>query len=152
MSAKTKNPIYLINKCFNSLRNLEKRVVEYVQKHMYQVVLLSLNGLAQKCNISDATVLRFCRLLGYLGFADFKISFVPELLRRGKKVYLELDDDKGPEEVKMIFRRNFILQMDSTLKNCNEKLLKSLSFQISRAKRVPDYWLRWISRYYPYFL
>lgn len=136
MSAKTETPIYLINKRFNSLRNSEKRVAEYVQTHMDQVVLLSLNGLAKKCDTSDATVLRFCRSLGYLGFADFKISLVPELLRTGEKVYLEMDDEKDPEKIKETFRRNFIFQMDSTLKNCKEELLKSLAFKIARAKRV----------------
>jgi DNA-binding MurR/RpiR family transcriptional regulator len=103
---------------------------------MDEVVLLSLSGLGEKCKTSDATVLRFCRSLGYLGFADFKISLVPELLRSGEKVYLKMDYEKGPEKVKKAFRRNFIMQMDSTLKNCNEEVLKSLALQISRAKRV----------------
>jgi len=34
------------------------------------------------------------------------------------------------------FRKNFILQMDSTLENCDEDVLKPLASQISRAKRV----------------
>lgn len=136
MSAKTENPIYLINKRYNSLKNSGKRIAEYIQNHMDEVVLLSLNGLAKKCNTSDATVLRFCRSLGYLGFSDFKISLVPELLRSGKKVYIELDDEKGPGKIKKIFRGNFILQMDSTLENCNEEMLKSLALQITQAKRI----------------
>ena len=136
MPTQIKSPIYLINKRFKSLRNSEQRVAEFVQKNMDQVVLLSLNGLAKKCDTSDATVLRFCRALGYLGFADFKISLVPELLRTGEKVYLDVHDEKGSDKVKKTFRKNFILQMDSTLKNCDQKFLKSLAFKISKSNRV----------------
>ena len=67
MAADIKSPIYLINNRYNSLRKSERRVAEFVQKHMDEVVLLSLQGLAKKCGTSDATVLRFCRSLGYAG-------------------------------------------------------------------------------------
>jgi len=136
MSVKTENPIYLINKRYNSFRDSGKRIAEYIQNHMDEVVLLSLNGLAKKCNTSDATVLRFCRSLGYQGFPDFKISLVPELLRNGKKVYIELDEEKGPGKVKNILRGNFILQIDSTLENYNEEMLKSIALQIIQANRI----------------
>ncbi len=131
-----KSPIYLINKRYNSLRKSERRVAEFVQKHMDEVVVLSLQGLAEKCNTSDATVLRFCRSLGYLGFADFKVSLIPELLRSGKKAYLEVDENESSGSIKEVFQRNFYHQMDTTLKNCNDKVLSSIALQMSHAKKI----------------
>ncbi|MCK5704459.1 MAG: MurR/RpiR family transcriptional regulator, partial [Cyclobacteriaceae bacterium] len=69
MSVSQINPIFMINKRYNSLSKTEKRVAEYIQKHMDEAVVLTLQGLAEKCDTSDATVLRFCRSLGYMGFA-----------------------------------------------------------------------------------
>lgn len=133
---KMKNPIYLINNRYNSLRKSEKRVAEFVQKHMDEVVLLSLQGLAKKCSTSDATVLRFCRSLGYLGFADFKISLVPELLRSGKKAFLEVDRNENSGNVKEVFQRNFHQQLDSTFRNCDDEILRLAALHISRANKI----------------
>jgi len=131
-TAQTKSPLYLINNRYNTLRKSEKRVAEFVQEHMEEVVVLSLQGLARKCGTSDATVLRFCRSLGYLGFADFKVSLVPELLRTSKKTYPEV----GKGTVKEMFQRNFRQQMDSTLQNCDDAMLASVALHISRANRI----------------
>ena len=103
---------------------------------MDEVVLLSLQGLAKRCGTSDATVLRFCRSLGYLGFADFKISLVPELLRTGKKAYIDVDNNKGMSNVKEVLQQNFQHQMESTLSNCDENTLKLLASEISHAGKI----------------
>ncbi|MCH8288445.1 MAG: transcriptional regulator, partial [Candidatus Marinimicrobia bacterium] len=55
-STESKSPIFLINNRYNSLRNSEKRVADYTQNHMDEVVILSLQGLAKRCETSDATV------------------------------------------------------------------------------------------------
>ena len=136
MSVSHINPIFMINKLYNSLSKSEKRVAEYIQNHMDEAVVLTLQGLAKKCNTSDATVLRFCRSLGYMGFADFKISLVPELLRSGKKVYLDVDNIDGEGNLKEVFKQNFINQSESTLNNCDIKILSSLAVKISKANKV----------------
>lgn len=136
MRTETKSPIFLINNRYNSLRNSEKRVADYTQNHMDEVVILSLQGLAKRCETSDATVLRFCRSLGYLGFADFKISLVPELLRTGKKAYIDVGQNEGAESIKEILKQNFHHQMNSTLNNCDNETLKSLALQIYQAGRI----------------
>jgi len=136
MSVSQINPIFRINKLYNSLSKSEKRVAEYIQKHMADAVVLTLQGLAKKCSTSDATVLRFCRSLGYMGFADFKISLVPELLRSGKKVYFEADNKDGAGDIKEGLKQNFINQVESTLNNCDIKIASSLALKISKANKV----------------
>ncbi|MCH8927381.1 MAG: MurR/RpiR family transcriptional regulator [Candidatus Marinimicrobia bacterium] len=111
-------------------------MADYTQNHMDEAVLLSLQGLAKKCGTSDATVLRFCRSLGYLGFADFKISLVPELLRSGKKAYIDVDKNEGKFNVKEVLQKNFQHQMESTLGNLDEDTMKTLAYEISRAGKI----------------
>ncbi len=136
MTEKRNSPLFLINALFNSLSKSEKRVAEFVQTHMDETVLLPIHGLAKKCNTSDATVLRFCRSLGYLGFADFKVSLVPELLRSGKKVYIDENSGEEPHDGQDAIRQNFIMQADSTLKNCDSEILSLVASQIFTANRV----------------
>jgi DNA-binding MurR/RpiR family transcriptional regulator len=103
---------------------------------MEEVVVLSLQGLARKCGTSDATVLRFCRSLGYLGFADFKVSLVPELLSSSKKTYLEVGEKENSKTVKQMLQRNVQQQLDSTLQNCDDAMLASIALHISRANKI----------------
>jgi len=131
-----KSPIYLINKRYNSLRKSERRVAEFVQKHMDEVVLLSLQGLAKKCGTSDATVLRFCRSLGYAGFGDFKVSLIPELLRSGKRAFVEVDRNENSGSIKDILQRNFHQQLDSTFRNCADESLHLAALHMSRANKI----------------
>lgn len=73
------SPLNLINKRFNHLSKSEKTVAEFVQKHIDEVVVLTTQGIAERCKTSDATVIRFCRSLGYQTFNEFKTALVPEL-------------------------------------------------------------------------
>ncbi len=131
-----KSPVYLINKRYNGLRKSEKRVAEFVQKHMDKVVLLSIQGLADKCGTSDATVLRFCRSLGYRTFSDFKTALVPELLRSGQSVSLDMTRKKDPSNIKEIFLHNLNLQTDSTVKNIDFETIKIIAQQLIKANRI----------------
>ncbi len=130
------SPIHLINKRYNTLRKSEKRVAEFVQDHLDEVVLLPLQGLAKKCGTSDATVLRFCRSLGYLGFSEFKASLVPELLRSGQQVYMDIAQDQDPENIKNIFLRNIHQQLDSTLRNCDYTILHAVANRFIQANKI----------------
>ena len=130
------SPIDLINKRYNSLRKSERHVAEFVQKHLDEVVLISLHGLAKRCGTSDATVLRFCRSLGYLGFSDFKTALVPELLISGRKAYLDIEQNQDPQSLKEIFLRNYHQQLDSTLRNCDYDILRLTAQYINQANKI----------------
>ena len=131
-----KSPIDLINKRFNSLRRSEQRVAKFVQNHTEEVVILSLQGLAKKCHTSDATVLRFCRSLGYYGFLDFKSSLVPELLRRDHKIYQEVNYDLNSDNKKNVFSQNFKQQLDSTLDNCDYEGVKVAAEKLANSGKI----------------
>ncbi len=136
MKKKQNSPISLINNLYSSLSKSEKKVAEYIQEHMDEVVLLSLQGVAKKCKTSDPTVLRFCRSLGYHGFSDFKVSLVPELLRKGKNVYTDLNSNDETKNVKNVFKKNLSIQTDSTLDNTDIKEIRKISRKIFSANRV----------------
>lgn len=130
------SPLDLINRRFNSLRNSEKKVAELVQTNFEQIIMLSLQGLAEKCSVSDATVLRFCRSLGYRGYQDFKAALVPELLRQGYRVHRVVDQPNGREAIVESYRLDFQKQLDSTLNNCDYEIIKQVSGQIATANKT----------------
>lgn len=54
------------------LTGSEKKVAEYVLKNYMRVLDFTVTELAEKAGVSDATVVRFCRSVGYKGYQDMK--------------------------------------------------------------------------------
>ena len=131
-----KSPLYLINKRFNTLRKSEQRVAEFVQKHLDEAVLLTTQGLAERCETSDATVIRFCRSLGYKTFNEFKTALVPELLNSGESVLKGIGEKDKPDSIKEAFLHNIHQQIDSSVINLDFNVLKATAKQIIEANRI----------------
>jgi DNA-binding MurR/RpiR family transcriptional regulator len=51
----------------------EKKVADYILSHMEEVVHLNVSELSKICLVSEATIVRMCKHLGYKGFYQLKI-------------------------------------------------------------------------------
>lgn len=56
------------------MTRVERLVAEYVEPRLADIPEMSIKQLAQKSNTSEASVLRFCKTLGYKGYRDFTLS------------------------------------------------------------------------------
>ncbi|MCE5173377.1 MurR/RpiR family transcriptional regulator [Paenibacillus profundus] len=63
----------------DSLTPVEKLVAEYVLANLEEIPHLSIKSLAQLTKTSDASVLRFCKTLGYTGYRSFIVSISASL-------------------------------------------------------------------------
>ena len=61
---------------YSSMSKSEKTVAEFIFKNSDDVILLSMRALAERVELSDNTVLRFCRTCGFSGFLDLKTTVV----------------------------------------------------------------------------
>jgi DNA-binding MurR/RpiR family transcriptional regulator len=58
----------------DSLTPVEKLIAEYILENLEDIPHLSIKRFAQLTNTSDASVLRFCKTLGYNGYRSFIVS------------------------------------------------------------------------------
>lgn len=58
----------------DSLTPVERTVAEYVLANLEEIPHLSIKNLAQLTKTSDASVLRFCKTMGYSGYRSFIVS------------------------------------------------------------------------------
>lgn len=72
----------------NSLSRASQRIASFILQHPERLPQLSIAGLAQYTLTGEASVVRFCRTLGYRGFQDFKMDLAIELAYH--------DNDKSP--------------------------------------------------------
>jgi len=57
----------------------ENKLYAYIQDHLETVMYNSLTELSEICTVGEATILRFCRKIGYKGYQDFKLAVAQEL-------------------------------------------------------------------------
>ena len=69
-----------IQKYENSFSKTEKKIAQYLIAHPEEVLSSSVEDLAQATGSSGATVVRFCRTIGFRGFMDFKYQMERNVL------------------------------------------------------------------------
>ena len=67
-----------VQKSYSTLRRSEKKIADYLQKNSPQRLDVSITELAKLLDLSEATISRFCRSLGYRGFQDLKLSLATD--------------------------------------------------------------------------
>jgi len=133
---KAKNPLSLVEKHYGRLSKTEKRVADYVRLHPDKMIVSSLQAVSEKCSASDASVLRFCRSLGFSGYQDFKASLVPELLKRGVSIYQEIDYDNDFTSAREKFIENLTNDICKTLTQYSEKIIATVASKLIQAKNI----------------
>ena len=68
------NIIRTINEHKDSLRKSERKVADYIIQYSADVITMRIVDLASKADVSEPTVIRFCRAVGFDGFQSFKVQ------------------------------------------------------------------------------
>jgi RpiR family carbohydrate utilization transcriptional regulator len=65
---------------YPSLKTALRKVADVILKQPEMAIYASVNEVAAAAAVSEATVMRFCRILGFKGFQDFKIALAREMV------------------------------------------------------------------------
>ncbi len=63
---------------YSKMTKAEKRIADYFMQHGGNLQLVSITELAEQCKVADSTIFRFCKMLGYKGYNDFKLALAKE--------------------------------------------------------------------------
>lgn len=63
---------------YSKMTKAEKRIADYFMKQGGSLQLMSITELAEQCSVADSTIFRFCKMLGYKGYNDFKLALAKE--------------------------------------------------------------------------
>ena len=101
-----------IRSFYNSLSPTEKLVADYVLANAEVVVYQPIEKVAEAVHVSDATVLRFARSIGFSGFKELKMGLLVDFVAPVKSISLEIDseDDAGLIVQKVFEQNSQVLQ------------------------------------------
>lgn len=99
---------------YPSLKAALKKVADVVLARPELAVYASVNEVAAAAAVSDATVMRFCRLLGFRGFQDFKIALAREMVTPLQRLHEEVaEGDDAATIVRKVFQANMAALQDT---------------------------------------
>ncbi len=101
---------------YNTLSPTQKQVADFILNNSEQVILLPITDLAEKCNTSETTVVRFLHKMGFKSYQVFRVRMAQEITEQSVQgVYEEITKTDSPEQI----REKVILSTVNSLQDLN---------------------------------
>lgn len=95
VSKKGSSILGTIRSTYNSLTKSEQKVADFILSDTEKIIYMTITDFSEICSVSDATVLRFCRSVGYKGYQSFKLDFAIEISNLNLNREGQLEGDGG---------------------------------------------------------
>ena len=119
-----------------AFRASERQVAEYILAHASEVINLPITELAEQAGVSEATVVRMCKKVGFRGFQELKIALAMENVPPVKAVHEEIQEGDDLETaMRKVFLAN-IRSLEATLNVLSVRELARAVDAIDAAERV----------------
>ncbi|MBO9607758.1 MAG: MurR/RpiR family transcriptional regulator [Paenibacillaceae bacterium] len=84
---------------YESLTKSEQKVADTVQRDPEAAVFCTITDLAEKSEVGETSVIRFCRKLGFRGYQEFKLSLAQNVSKPEEQLYGDIQEDDGLDAV-----------------------------------------------------
>ncbi|MFL2873072.1 MAG: SIS domain-containing protein [Pseudohongiellaceae bacterium] len=122
-----------------SLRKSEAKVANYVLANASEVIKMRIVDLASKSEVSEPTVIRFCKALGFDGFQSFKLQLAQQLgLGSVFTQFAVEDNDTVADLINKVFDTT-VGSLITAREEINSEVLEQAITTISNARRVEFY-------------
>lgn len=121
---------------YPSLKAALRKVADLVLRKPELAIYASVNEVAAAAGVSEATVMRFCRTLGFRGFQDFKIALAREMVPPLQRLHEEVEEGDDPETVvRKVFQAN-IHALQDTLEVLDMKAMEQAAHLMLAAHQI----------------
>lgn len=123
----------------DSLTPVERTLAEYILENLEEIPHLSIKSLAQLTRTSDASVLRFCKTMGYNGYRSFIVSISASLGSMDEEQRHQYTDIQPGDDLNTIISnisRNNIKSIEDTLSVINKDAVARAVKVLRDCKRI----------------
>lgn len=115
---------------------VERKIALYIREHMEEVLHCTLLELADQIGVSDASVVRFCKSIGYKGFQDFKISAALETVPSTQQYHPALNKDDSTESICQKIFASETSALTKTLQYLDMATMEKIAKILASARRI----------------
>ncbi|BBB31609.1 transcriptional regulator HexR [Neptunomonas japonica] len=121
------------------LRKSEQKVADFVLANPQEVIHMRIVDLASEANVSEPTVVRFCRALHYDGFQDFKLTLAQGLASNPNFEPFALNSKDTVSEFKQKIFDSMIGNLIDIRDKLDAETLENAIDALVKAKRIEFY-------------
>ena len=114
----------------------ERKIALYIKENLEKVLHCNLLELAELIGVSDASMVRFCKSLGYKGFQEFKIRVAMEAIPSEQQYNPKLQKDDKPEQICHKIFATEIAALQRTVQTLDMKNIKQVAEILGKASRI----------------
>lgn len=123
-----------INILYNQMSKAEKRIADWLIANPGEILPLSIVDLAEKCDCSEATIVRFAKHLGFSGYQELKISLAQET--NSTSVSTNITSNDSLEEIYDKVCNDIYCSLERTKMVLNTDILEDACKKISIAEKI----------------
>ena len=115
----------------------EKKIGNFIIHHPKEIVDMTVGELAKECQVSEASVSRFCKKIDMKGFHHLKISIAKEMVSQSEDDELSnhISVDDLEQSLKNILANN-VAELTQTVSMMNSENLQDILKRINNAQNV----------------
>lgn len=135
--------IIFIQESIHTFKPTEKKAAEYILKNPEEVVNQSIQKVAEKAKVSEATIIRLSKSLKCKGFQELKLKIAYELAKseNTNSLYEDIPSNDSMKSFIQTISQNNIQSIQNTLLVLSEEELEKAVSLISSARMVAVYGL-----------
>lgn len=119
-----------------SLRSSEKKVADLVLTAPSPIIQMSLAQLARAVDVSEPSVVRFCRSVGCTGFRDFKLQLAQSLVTGTPYVHGDIQRSDDMANVSSKIFASAINTLETVRERISTEALNKAAVALDAAKRI----------------
>lgn len=125
---------------YNTFNETEQKIADYILSNQKSVIYSTISQVAEKLEVADATIFRFCKKINLKGFQDLKINLATEFTGdtssyANEQIY---ETDTEQTVIDKVFKAN-ITALSDTLRSIDPKLIEEAADAILKADQIVFY-------------
>lgn len=117
----------------------EAAVAQFVLAHPERVFQMSVSEVARDSGVGEATVIRFCRALGYKGYQEFKLRLAQDLVAPVEFIHRNITfKDSVADLCQKVFQTNQ-RAVDDTMRALDPAMVEVAARAVADARRIDIY-------------
>ena len=129
----------LIETSLADLSKSERKVAEYVLKNSSKTIEQHIANLSEAIGVSEPTIIRFCRRLGFSGFKDFKLRLAQTLPQQNQHLLVDIKPEDTPLRISHKIIDGAISSLQQTRESIDMVALNAAVVALQKAKRIEFY-------------
>ena len=128
-----------IKSATESFKPSERAVADFVLQNPEQVMHMSISEASQNIGVGESTIIRFCRVLGYKGYQDFKLRLAQDLVEPVHHIHENVSFGDGAKDLAhKVFQTNR-QAVDDTMRSLDPEMVEVAAKVLAGARRIDIY-------------